>query len=190
MSRSHKNIRYDSLIIDSGPLLIALTVNYLTVKEISDHKSYLKRVWNKFADLNLNGSMVSEYFRRISNFHTTPHAIGELIGLAKSRLNLKLPDQNEFWAISIEYLEVKNIKENFIKILDLYHDEDLFNAESGLTLIQEIGFIDSELIKLAKEIGLPILTIDSRTLKAKADKQGVDVIVLDEDIYKPMNSKI
>lgn len=170
-----------SLIVDSGPLLIALTNNYTQVMKIANREDYLKKVWDKSPQGIGNLLKIESVFEQITNFYTTPHAIGELIGLAKSRLNSKLPNQNEFWAISIEYLEAKNINENFIKILDLYHDEN------SLPLIQEIGFIDSELIKLAKEIGLPILTIDSRTLKAKADKQGVDVIVLDEDIYTMIN---
>ncbi len=177
MSKSHKNIRFDSLIVDSGPLLIALTVNYLSVRNIERKESYLAEIWDNFSKKGVRPFQIQEYFRRISNYYTTPHAIGELIGLSRSKFKNNYINQNEFWSISMDYLEAKNISEQFIQVLDLYHDE------SSLPLIQEIGFIDSELIKLAKEIGLPILTIDSRTLKAKADKQGIDVIVLDEDIY-------
>ena len=181
MSKSLKNNRNDSLIIDSGPLLIALTGNYLSVRNIERKESYLAEIWDNFNKKGISPFRIQEYFRRISNFYTTPHAIVELIGLSRSKFKNNYINQNEFWTISIEYLEAKNINEQFIRVLDLYHDG------SSLPLIQEIGFIDSELIKLAKEICLPVLTIDSRTLKAKADKQGIDVIVLDEDIYTMIN---
>jgi len=177
MSKSRKNNRIDSLIIDSGPLLIALTVNYLYACNIERKNDYIDNIWDNFKKKEINPFQIKEYFQRLPNFYTTPHAIGELIGLARSKLKNKI-DLNHFWSISINYLKAKNINENFIKILDLYSDE------SSMPLIKEIGFIDSELIKLAKEICIPILTIDDRTLKAKADKQGVNVIILDDDIYR------
>jgi uncharacterized protein YacL len=50
-------------------------------------------------------------------------------------------------------------------------------------LISEIGVVDSELIKFAKESNMPIISIDKKTLKKEANKKNVDVLIIDDDIY-------
>lgn len=180
MNRINKDNEPDirSLIVDSGPMLISLALNYSYTIKINTLEKLLSKVWDKFSLYSINPHDLKLFFERVSTFLTTPHAIGELVGLAKSKLGFNIEQLNDFWHYSIQYLSNKNLKEEFIDLLSINN-----SVESNF-LINKIGLIDTELIDLSKIINLPILTIDKRTLKSEAEKKLIDVIVLDDDIYR------
>ena len=173
-----KNIpRIEKVIFDSGPLLLALTLNYINKKNISNKDYYLKNAYDKLDSIQRPYPTFTNFFEKIHFYYSTPHVIGEVIGLVRSKLKLK-DFENKFWDCSLDYLVKKKFSETLINILDLSKDPDI------RPLIRNIGFVDSELIKYAHEIKLPIISIDKRTLKKEADKKNVDVLVIEDDIYR------
>jgi len=168
--------KLEKVILDSVPLLLVLTINYTIKKNLQDKESFIKKVYHKLDIFPNPVYTLMEFFNGISLIYTTPHVIGEVIGLVKTRLKLK-NNESEFWNISLEYLKRKNISEELISIIDLTNDIEIYQ------LVKSIGFVDSELIKYSIESKLPIISIDGRTLKYEAKKKKVEVLVLEDDIY-------
>ena len=165
------------IIMDSGPLLVALTLNYVNVMNITNKEIYLRKSYKRLDNIQRPVFTLTKFFDGIHFFYSTPHVIGELTGLVKSRLELR-ENEYEFWKCSIDYLILKNFSEKLISLLELSNDSRIS------PLIQKIGFVDTELIKYANENNLPILSIDKRTLKNEADKKKIDVLILEDDIYR------
>lgn len=180
MNKINRNNELDihSLIVDSGPMLISLAINYSYNVKINNFEKLMAKVWDKYPLYRIKTHDLKLFFERITCFFTAPHAIGELVGLAKSKLGFNIEQLNNFWDISIQYLLNKNLKEELIDLFSIYN-----KIESKL-LINKIGLIDTELINLSNKMNMPILTIDKRTLKTEAEKRTIDVIVLDDDIYR------
>jgi len=168
--------KINKVIFDTGPLLIALALNYVNETNYCNAKILLNRAYDKFDNIGLNISEWIDFFENFQTIYTSPHSIGEVIGLVNSRMR-ELIDINLFWDISIKYLSRKGLKEELISIIDLY------NSKEVATLIPKIGFVDSELIKLSMSLRVPILSIDKRTLGKEAEKKLVNVIIIQDDIY-------
>ncbi len=170
-------------IFDSGPLLLALTINFINKNNIQNFDKILQNAYDKIKNIQNPKRTLENFFSHFTRIYTTSHAIGELIGLVKSRLDFNVEYENKFWGNSIDYLKSKNLSEELIKFIEL--KSDIYYQE----LISSIGFVDTELIKLAIEhkFQLPIISIDSRTLKREANKKTIDVFILEDDIYSFIN---
>jgi len=155
-----------SAIFDSGPLLLALSLNYINKNYIQNDDEFLKLAYGKPAKIPTLKLTLEKFFNKFNKIYTTPHVIGELKGLVKSRLKLK-DNEYKFWIQSIDYLKRKNLSEKLLTLVELSDDSNYKN------LIPSIGFVDTELIKLAFELKprLTIISIDGRTLKREANKK-------------------
>ena len=165
------------VILDSGPLLLVLTIHFTNFYKRDDREALIKRVYSKLDKIPNPVYNLNKFFNSIDFLHTTPHAIGEVIGLVRSRLSLK-EHENEFWVSTLDFIKVKKMSEQLIPLIELSKDLKF------CPLIDKIGIVDTELIKFAKESNMPILSIDKRTLKHEAEKRNVDVLIIDDDIYK------
>lgn len=173
-------LKKKEVIIDAGPLLLLLTLKYIESNNIIDGKLLLTKAYSKFSTITNSIESWNEFFEHFDKFYTTSHVIGELFGLVKSRLSLK-ENQNDFWLSCINFIKAQKLTENYIELLEVSNDSFCNH------LISEIGFVDTELIKLAKKNGMPILTIDERTLKTEAEKLALNVILIQDDIYQFIN---
>lgn len=170
-------------ILDSGPLLIALSLNYAVQQEI-EKSEFVGKAYSKSKD-KIYIDKAEKLFSNLQTFYSTPHVVGEVIGLVRSKLKLK-NEEAIFWAKSIEYLSKKNFNEQFIGLLELSKDSKISD------LIPQIGFVDSELIKLAIKMTdkkIPILSIDRRTLANKAQHKNVNVLIMDDVIHQFESTK-
>jgi predicted nucleic acid-binding protein len=164
------------VVIDTSVLIIALGYNFTRTKPIDERNKMLKRTCS--SDYIPELIKLDDYFGKISIIHTTAHAIGELSGLVNSKLGLTLEQLKSFWQTSIAYFRNKQLNEQLIELINLSENK-LYSS-----IIKEIGFVDAGLIKLAKDLNLPLVTNDRRTLKKYADKQNAEVHIFDDEIQK------
>jgi len=174
--RIRNNNKLSKVILDSGPLLILLTLNYIEFYNKQNKDTIIRKVYSNFDNIPNPVYNLNRFFKEINYFHTTPHAIGEVIGLVKSRLKLK-DNENEFWISSFEFIKRNNFSEHLISLVELAENNHFTQ------LISQIGVVDSELINFAQESNMPIISIDKRTLKKEAEKRNVEVLIIDDDIY-------
>lgn len=163
------------VILDSGPLLIYLCLNYIRNKEIKNKEKLLFQAYDKAKHIPNVIDQFESYFNNINKIYTSSHIIGELKGLVKSRL--KEINEDDFWQHSIEFLNRINFFEETIKLIELSNDNKFKN------LIYKIGFVDSGLLKLADDKKVNIISTDHRTLLKEAEKKNIGVLILLDDIF-------
>ena len=146
-------------IIDSGPLLSALVLHYqrergrlVSLESFLEEPLLIRDHQEQF--LNLLASIREKL--------TTSHAIGEIHGLAKARLNLSGDDRLNFWRASIDLLTQWKLDEQLIRLLDMASRGELKER------LLDIGIVDSGPIELAAQNGCVLITQDERTLAARA----------------------
>jgi hypothetical protein len=159
-----------SAVVDASPLLNLLALNFGS-KTTPDRPDRL--LVGDAAGRYLRGRPDNQQrflllFDSVHELMTTSHVIGELQGLATSKLKLNGADKRAFWKASIDYLANHNLDEYLIRILDLSRDYTYHE------LIGIIGPSDSELIHLAKLKGNTLLTDDEGTLFGMALREGVE----------------
>lgn len=157
-------------VVDTGPLLTVLALNY--VHAIHAPKVKRDKILTKAnEDLLKNPTRQERYLQLFSGIRTiltTSHVIGELQGLQKGRLDLEREDKKQFWSHSMNFLCMKNIDEQLLRLLDMHGREDLREV------VCLIGPTDTGLIDLARKEGCVLLTDDERTLAVRAWEEGVD----------------
>jgi len=99
---------------------------------------------------------------------TTSHVIGEIQGLAKTRLKLSGDDRLSFWRASIDLLTQWNLDEQLIRLLDMARRPALKER------LLDIGIVDTGLIEFAAHNNCVLITQDDRTLAARAWTDGID----------------
>lgn len=169
------------IIVDTGPLLVWLTLNFVKGRNFDEKVKVVHSVYSDVTMLKNSINDLESFFKNSTEIITTPHVIGELIGLVKSKLGFTKEQEYEFWDISIDFLSKMQLNEELITLVELY------NEKSFQSLIPKIGFVDTELIKLSQKLNIPILSIDKRTLKVEAEKKNVAVLILQDDIYLYLN---
>ncbi len=162
---------FTKAVIDAGPLFSAMILNYydLDIKfgrpfSASGLEDPLLETASQRSFLHLLGSIREKL--------TTSHVIGELQGLAKSRLKLSDDDRTNFWRASIDLLAQWNIDENLVRLLDLA------SGEIAGSCLQRIGPNDTGLIELARRNGCVLITQDERTLAPEAWSLGVKCLLV------------
>jgi hypothetical protein len=117
-------------------------------------------------DPNLRKAYLARFSNDIRPLRTTPYAIAEIHGLAKSRLQLHSQALSGFWRHSINFLLAKDLDESLVRLIDL---KDLSDV------VCEIGPSDTAIIHLAHREGSVLLTSDGR-LSGRARDQNVTVM--------------
>lgn len=152
--------RIDEAVVDTGPLFSALALNYVQAAQIAEPK--------KTSMLN---DALQPYFRRyrydesfqrafllwfgaIKVLVTTSHVIAEVQGLLNSRLKLKGEDRRYFWVHSVEFLRMRGLSEELLRLLDLS------SQSPASENVFQVGPTDAGLIELARRKGLPLVTED------------------------------
>lgn len=171
MPRTPGSMLRKKIVVDTGALLTALVLNFVRMIQAPKHKkqeiidraigTYMRR------DPSLQEAYLTRFARDIRPLGTTPYAIAEIHGLAKSRLELHSQDLSSFWRHSIQFLLSKNLDEALIRLIDL---KDLSE------LLCEIGPSDTAIIHLAHKEGAVLLTTDVRLL-GRAREQHVSVML-------------
>lgn len=166
-------------VVDTGPLLTVLTLNYVRMIGATDEKrrSILKRIISD--DLFKSPIFEEGYLRLFDSIRTvltTSHVIGELQGLQK-RLKLQGDDLKNFWLTGMDFLKSKNIDEKLLRLLDMHGREELREA------VCVIGPTDTGLIDLARKEGCVLLTDDERSLAPLAWGNGVDCRLVAKSIH-------
>lgn len=164
-------------IIDTGALLIALTLNYSAMEGITDN-DILRKVHSGVRGMeSISPKQFSSFFSQISQIETTTHVLGELNGLVNSRLKFDGEKSKKFWNHSFYYLKKKNLNENLISYIELIENNKY------KTLADSIGFVDTGLLKLGIDKQIPIITTDYKTLSDKAYQSRIKVVHLQSDIF-------
>lgn len=162
-------------IFDSGPLLAAISLGFCESTSLKINKKLLLvRSCDEFSKYPDYDFYLSELLKKVQTIHTTTHVIGELYGLANSRLKLKGKQYFEFWEFTFEYLKSNNLNEVLINLMELYSGKET-------NFLLEVGYVDSGLIELGRKVREPLLSLD-RELKGKAEPKLVNCFVLPDDI--------
>jgi len=158
-------INIPKAVIDSGPLLSALVLHYQgergrrpSLDSFLEDPLLIKDNQEQF--LNLLASIREKL--------TTSHAIGELQGLANTRLRLSGDDRVNFWRAAVDLLTLWRLDEHLIRLLDMASRSELRER------LLDIGIVDTGLIELAAQNACVLITQDERTLAARAWTDGID----------------
>ena len=162
----------EKAVLDTSVLLNALLINYSMKVNPKDTICY--EASKLFPDKKLR--KYSELLKNVNQFVTTSQAIGELLGLYNSKVNVKGELKIKFWKLSIEYLKNKKLDEQLIDILSV---SNIKNLEK---MFYTIDYVDTGLINLAMKMNLDILSEDTRTLRPFAENMLINVIVPSEII--------
>ena len=152
-------------VIDSGPLLSALVLHY-------QREHGRRRSIESFLEDPLLATDHQEQFLNllasIREKLTTSHAIGEIQGLASSRLKLSGDDRLNFWRAGIDLLMQWGFDEQLVRLLDMANRDELKEC------LPDIGIADTGLIELAARNNCVLITQDERTLARRAWKNQID----------------
>ena len=156
-------------VLDTGPLLNALTLNYVKMASLS-RQAGERLLETAFAsEFRDSPSRQEAYLLLISKIKTpliTSHVIAEIQGHTKG---LKLTGESfrSFWFESCRFLRLQSFDERLVRLLEMSNQASMQEA------VYRIGPSDAGLIALARSENCPILT-DDRTLASLAWKNGVD----------------
>ncbi len=107
--------------------------------------------------------------QNIPKLKTHPYVIAELMGLAVSRAGFKGEALEAFRTMTITYLE-ENLTEVPLILHAVLHSSELSNIKD---IAAKIGFTDTAVLELGKQLQLPILTYDRKTLVTNADQFNI-----------------
>ncbi len=156
-------------IIDTCVLLDALMINFLkTETNINRIEKWENIIYNNNVKYKRN---YPKFLDNIKSFVTTSQVIGELQGLANSRLELEKVRKSEFWKSSSDFLRQKNLDEQLIEMLSVTENADYSKN------VFDIGYVDIGLIELAKSKSMKIVTNDEKTLCWVAESNLVNTFI-------------
>ena len=167
MTRSSRILQ---AVIDAEPLFSAPIVNHLQNPAARANREHLLDAVDESVRAPGMHLPFLEFLAAIPEKLTTSHVVGEVNGLAKSRLKLYGPESRVFWNGSIDLLMRWNFDERLVALLDF--------AQDSADEIVRAGVVDIGLIRLAQRSGAVLITGDERTLAPLAREQGVDCELL------------
>ena len=152
-------------VIDTGPLLSALVLNY--------QKKYSRRSsLDALLREPLRGSDYQDQFLRllaaIPAKLTTSHVVAEIQGHVNSA-NLSWDERHRFWQASIDLLIFWNLDERLIRLLDIAARQEM---------LPDIGIVDTGLIELAARNNCVLITEDERTLARRAFTEQIECLLV------------
>ena len=153
-------------MIDAGPLFSALIINHLQNPAARAKPEHLLEAVDESVRREGAHLPFLEFIANIPEKLTTSHVVGEINGLAKSRLKLYGPELSRFWDGSVDLFMRWNLDERLVALLDF--------ARSSAAEIVRVGIVDTGLIRLAQQRGCVLITGDEKTLAPLAREQGVD----------------
>lgn len=170
-------IQLSQAVFDTSVIYDAVSFNYFKIKK--GQSNYITDViYKKYKGYEQGRDMYEQLLNtKITEFHTTSHAIGELNGLfSRDGFKKDLSNFTEFIKISIDYLYSKGLNEELIQIIEFRNLPDNYH---------EIGYVDYGIIKLARKLKKTILTTDAKTLANTARNLSVEVFIPNENFYLP-----
>jgi len=164
MAKGDRLIDLGKVVVDTGPLFNALVLIFVRSSPRHSHALQRHKLAEYLKDNPTNQRVFLDLFYNLQTVLITSHVIGELPGLLKGT---KLPPEN-FWLSSMEYMKLKNVDEQLIRLIDMHNSEDLGEVA------RLIGPTDAGLIELARRERCILLTDDERTLARHAWNLGLE----------------
>ena len=167
-------------VVDTGPLLSALVLDYVRASPPTRHDSILSqsRISDYLLESKAHQIAFLQLFDAIRIVLTTSNVVGEVQGLQ----SLRDQYQREFWLGGMRLLRRKNLDERLIRLLDLESDDRLRQA------ISVIGPTDTGLVELARQEQCVLLT-DDRELRWRARAQGVESELVKDLVSRRKSSR-
>jgi PIN domain-containing protein len=156
-------------VIDSGPLLSAPVLHYQRER---GRRFFLDSFLEEPLLIRDHQEQFLNLLASIQEKLTTSHVIGEIHGLAKSRLKLTGDNRISFWRTSIDLLTQWKLDEQLIRLLEMASRSELKER------LLDIGIIDTGLIELAAQSGGILITQDERTLAPRALTDGIECLLV------------
>jgi len=167
------------LVVDTGALLCALVLNYLS--ETGAPESKRRRLIERTIPKRYLGRPRFDHEYRAALEHrrlaTVPYAVAEVQGLINGRGKLSGDDYQGFWLHSLRYLETRVVEEP-LSLHELCSDPKIRE------IVLQIGPTDAAMIALAYKLRRSVLTLDLRTLARYAKAFQIPCLLPDE-ILRP-----
>lgn len=152
-------------VIDTGPLLSALVLNY--------QKKYnrLSALDSLLRDPLRSGPGQDQFLQLLAGIPaklTTSHVVAEIQG-HMNPAKLFGSDRLRFWQSSIDLLILWKLDERLIRLLDIVDRQEM---------LPDIGIVDTGLIELAARNNCVLITEDERTLAPRAWAEQIECLLV------------
>jgi hypothetical protein len=162
----------DTILVDTGPLLTLLTLDYLRETGAAETRRgavladiRAERQWTVIEE-ELFSELLSQYSRLL----TTPHVVAEAFKL-RAHAALK-GDQHRFRRLAMSSFKKANLQEVHCPLVDLALNED------SVEWVCNFGATDAMLLHVSMKEACLILTDDTRLLRAGTGR----ILVLDREL--------